>query len=88
MKRAYETLQDIFDETCEICSVLRTESWNENRSSRHQNVSDYRHALLSQYHDLVQLVIILKKDLVHKQIRATPQRLRAEEDYDLADSWS
>ena len=45
--------------------------------------SNYRQALISNYHDLVQLGNILKKDPIHKQIVATAKRLRSEEDYDL-----
>ena len=39
--------------------------------------SNYRQALISNYHDLVQLGNLLKKDLIHKQIVATAN------DYDL-----
>ena len=51
-------------------------------------VSNYRQALISNYHDLVQLRTILKKDPIHKQIVATAKRLRSEEDYDLAESYA
>ena len=49
--------------------------------------SNYRQALISNYHDLVQLGNILK-DPIHKQIMATAERLRSEEDYDLAESYA
>ena len=48
--------------------------------------SNYKQALISNYHDLVQMGNILKKDPIHKQIMATAKRLRSEEDYDLAES--
>ena len=50
--------------------------------------SNYRQALISKYHDLVQLGNILKKDPIHKQIVATAKRLRSEEDYNLAESYA
>ena len=50
--------------------------------------SNYRQALISNYHDLVQMENILKKDPIHKQIMATAKRLRSEEDYDLAESYA
>ena len=50
--------------------------------------SNYRQALISNYHDLVQMGNILKKDPIHKEIVATAQRLRSEEDYDLAESYA
>ena len=39
--------------------------------------------LISNYHDLVQMGNMLKKDPIHKQIMATDKELRSEEDYDL-----
>ena len=50
--------------------------------------SNYRQALISNYHDLVQMGHSLKKDPIHKQIVATAKRLRSEEDYDLAESYA
>ena len=50
--------------------------------------SNYRQALISNNHDLVQMGNILKKDPIHKQIVATAKRLRSEEDYDLAESYA
>ena len=50
--------------------------------------SNYRQALISSYHDLVQMGNILKKDTILKQIVATAKRLRSEEDYDLAESYA
>ena len=58
--------------------LTRTESRDENSRSRKKTFdelkSNYRQALLSQYHDLVELGNILKKDKTHKQIIATTQR--------------
>ena len=39
--------------------------------------SNYRQALISNYHDLVQLGNILKKDPIHEQTVATAKRLRS-----------
>ena len=50
--------------------------------------SNYRQALISNYHDLVQLGNILKKGPIYKQIVATDKRLRSEEYYDLAESYA
>ena len=52
--------------------------------------SNYRQALISNYHDLVQTGNILKKkkDLIHKQIVAIAKRLRSEEDYDLPENYA
>ena len=50
--------------------------------------SNYRQALISNYHDLVQMGNILKKDPIHKQIVATAKRLRSKEDYDLAENYA
>ena len=50
--------------------------------------SNYRQALISNYHDLVQMGNILKKDPIHKQIVATAKLFRSEEDYNLAESYA
>ena len=50
--------------------------------------SNYKQALISNYHDLVQMGNILKKDPIYKQIVVTAKRLRSEEDYDLAESYA
>ena len=50
--------------------------------------SNYRQALISNYHDLVQMVKILKNDPIHKQMVATAKRLRSKEDNDLAESYA
>ena len=44
--------------------------------------SNYRQALISNYHCLVLM------GNIHKQIVATAKRLRSEEDYDLAESYA
>ena len=71
---------------------LRTESWDGNCRSRKKDIwrieIKLRQALISNYHDLMQMGNILKKDPIHKQIVATAKRLRSEEDYDLAESYT
>ena len=90
LNQAYVSLQDTFDETCETyleqnpgMEIAETE-----RKTFDELKSNYRQALISSYHDLVQLGNILKKDPIHKQIVATAKRLRSEEDYDLAESYA
>ena len=89
----------IFHIRRDLWNLLRTESWDGKQKERHLNAeaerktfdelkSFYRQALISNYHDLVQLGNILKKDPIHKQIVATAKRLRSEEDYDLAESYA
>ena len=82
LQQAYYSLQRTFDETCEQNPGM--EIAEAERKTFDELKSDYRQALISNYHDLVQLGNILKKDPIHKQTVATAKRLRAEEDYDLA----
>ena len=58
------------------------------RKTFDQLKSNYKQALISNYHDLVQIGNILKKVPIHKQIVVTAKRLRSEEDYDLAESYA
>ena len=63
LQQAYYSLQDTFDETCE--SYLEQnpgmESAEAERKTFDELKSNYRQALISEYHDLVQLGNILKK---------------------------
>ena len=90
LQLSYDSLQDTFDETCETyleqnpgLAIAEAE-----RKTFDELKSNYRQALISNYHDLVQMGNILKKDPIHKQIVATAKRLRSEEDYDLAESYA
>ena len=87
-QKPYYSLQDTFDETCETYLEQNPgmEIAEAKRKTFDELKSNYMQALISNYHDLVQLGNILKKDPIHKQIMATAKRLRSEEDYDLAES--
>ena len=76
LQQAYDSLQDTFDETCETyleqnpgMKIAEAE-----RKTFDELKSNYRQALISDYHDLVQKGDILKKDPIHKQIVATAKR--------------
>ena len=90
LKQAYDSLQDIFDETCETYLEQNPgmEIAEAERKTFDELKSNYMQALISDNHDLVQLGNILKKDPVHKQIVATAKRLQSEEDHDLTESYA
>ena len=83
-------LQLSFDETCETYLEHNPgmEIAEAERKTFDELKSNYRQALISNYHDLVQMGNILKKDPIHKQIVATAKRLRSEDDHDLAESYA
>ena len=82
--------RSLFDETCKIYLEQNPgmEIVEAERKTFDELKSNYRQALISNYHDLVQLGNILRKDQIHKQIVATTKRLRSEDDYDLAESYA
>ena len=86
----YDSLQDTFDETCETYLEQKTgvKLAEAERKIFDELKSNYRQALILNYHDLVQMGNILKKDPIHKQIMATAKPLRSEEDYDLAERYA
>ena len=90
LNQAYASLQDTFDETSETYLEQNPgmEIAEAERKTFDELKSNYRQALISNYHDLVQMGNILKKYPIHKQIVATAKRLRSEEDYDLAESYA
>ena len=90
LQLSYDSLQDTFDKTCETYLEQNPgmEIAEAVRKTFDELKSNYRQALISNYHDLVQMGNILKKDPIHKQIVATAKRLRSEEDYDLAESYA
>ena len=90
LNQAYVSLQDTFDETCETYLEQNPgmEIAEAERKTFDELKSNHRQALISNYHDLLQLGNTLKKDPIHKQIVATAKRLRSEEDYDLAESYA
>ena len=73
LQLSYDSLQDTFDETCETYLEQNPgmEIAEAERKTFDELKSNYRQALISNYHDLVQMGNILKKDPVHKQIMAT-----------------
>ena len=73
----FDSLQDIFDETCETYLEQNPgmETAEAERKTFDELKSNYRQALISNYRDLVHLGNILKKDSIHKQIVATAKRL-------------
>ena len=89
-QQAFYGLQDTFDETCETYLEQNPgmEIAEAERKTFDELKSNYRKALISNYHDLVQLGNILKKDPIHEQIVATAKRSRSEDDYDLAESYA
>ena len=92
LQLSYDSLYDTSDESCE--TYLKQNPGMEIAGAERQSFdklkSNYRQALISNYHDLVQMGNILKKkkDPIHKQIVAIAKRLRSEEDYDLAESYA
>ena len=86
METVHDTLQDTFDETCKIYIEQNTgmEITEAEKKVFDELKSNYRQAILSQYHDLVQMGKNLEKDPIDKQIMATAQTLQTEEDYHLA----
>ena len=75
-----DSLQDAFDETCKTHLEQNPgmEIADAKRKTFDELKSNYRQALISNYHDLVQMGNILKKkkkDLIHKQIMATAQKI-------------
>ena len=87
LNQVYDSLQDTFDETCETYLEQNPEMEiaEAERKTFDELKSNNSQALISNYHDLVQMGNILKKDPIHKQIVATAKRLRSEEDYDIAE---
>ena len=85
-----DSLQDTLDETCKTYLEKNPgmEIAEAERKTFDELKSIYGQALISNYHDLVQMGNILKKDPIHKHIVATAKRLRSDEDYDLAESYA
>ena len=90
MEKAYDTLQDTFDETRETYLEQNPgmEMAEGEKKAFDELKSSNRHALISQSHDIVQMGNILKKGKIHKPIMATAQRLQSEEDNDLAERYA
>ena len=82
LQQAYDSLHDTFDEACETYLEQNPgmEIAEAERKTFDELKSNYRQALISNYHDLVQMGNILKKDPIHKKIVATAKRLRSVED--------
>ena len=68
LKQTCDSLQDTFDETCETYLEQNPgmEIAEAERETFDELKSNYRQALISNYHDLVQMGNILKKDPIHK----------------------
>ena len=69
LQQTYYSLQDTFDETCETYLEQNPgmEIAEAERKTFDELRSNNRQALISNYHDLVQMGNILKKDPIHKK---------------------
>ena len=75
MQQAYDSLQYIFDKTCETYYGQNPgmEIAEAEKKTFDELKSNYRQALISNYHDLIKMGKLLKIGPIHKQIVATAQ---------------